>query len=210
MRHLPIAATVALVGFGSLACGGGPRDPGIAKKEHDRTLIFVPYDEWESPDDDTCGDLESIDFELQLILADYFALAVDEEGTSIEVSWCDGETNCGPSDPEVTLDVNGTFYAGGTVAAVPFTGWEGCDSIDIDLQWRVDDGGEVIDVEREILISIPNEGTCPDLEAYVQDRSNSGLGLDGCVVQSGFTADYLQRCKFGSNSYSCVGNGSDD
>jgi hypothetical protein len=210
MKHTPTAAVVALIGAVSLACGGGPREAGIDKKEHDRTLVFVPYDEFQSPDEETCGDLDEINFEFPLILAEYFALAVDAEGTSIEVSWCDEETKCGPSDPEVTLDVNGTEYAGGTVAQIPFNGWEGCDAIDVDLQWRIDDGGEIIDVEQELLISIPDDGACSALEASVQAASENGRGLDGCVIASGFTADYLKRCKFGSNSYSCVGNSSDD
>ena len=210
MKHAPTLAVVTLIGVVSLACGAGPRDPGIDKKERGKTIIFEPYDEFSSPQEDSCGDLEAVDFDFPVILADRFALAVDEEGTSIEVSWCDTEDNCGPSDPEVTLDVNANVYSGGTVAEIPFSGFDGCDAIDVDLQWRVDDGGNTIEVTQELLLSIPDEGTCSDLEAFVKAESDNGLGLDGCLVISGFTADYIKRCKFGSNGRSCVGVSSGD
>ena len=210
MKYTPTLTVITLIGAVSLACGGGPRDPGISKKEAGKTLLFVPYDAFSSPDDETCGDLEEADVDFPLILAEYFALAVDDEGTSIEVQWCDDDNNCGRSDPEVTLDVDGTIYSGGTVAEIPFNGWDCCDAIDVDLQWRVDDGGEVIDVEQELIISIPDDGSCPDLEAFVAESSDNGLGLDGCFIRSGFTADYAKRCTFGSNSYSCVGGGGGD
>jgi hypothetical protein len=203
-------ATVVAVGAESLACGG-PRDPGIAKKEHGRTLMFVPDGDGDQVvDDDTCGDLDEIGFTLPLVLADVFALEGDDEGESMLVTWCDADYNCVVGDPEVTLDAEGLSYEGSTTASVPFSGWEGCDAVEIDLAYAIEDDGESIEVTRDVIVTVPEGGTCPELEAFVRGVSANDKGLDGCAIFGSFDADYIARCKLGDNTKSCITSGDAD